>query len=385
MPVTAEDFAYTFRRMREENVGSSNLLNAIETAVATDPLTLEIDLRQPSSLFLYLLAMPPMFAWPRHRCEALGEAWRDPVNLVGSGPFVLAELGAERAILRARPEWFGPRGNVREASFTIAPLGSSYHEAWRSGRGDFLVTGTDRYADDDRTAVALGPALATWYLGFAANRPPFDDERVRRAFALALDRDRLADEWTGPSQRVGRGGFLPPLIPGHSHRIGLPHDPARARELLAEAGHPDGRGLPALSFLIDEGVREAAAYANAYVEPWEALGARVNVEIVPLPRMLSGIGDCHLWCWGWAADYPDPEGMLGSFYAASNTSGTRGSGSHEAPRACQDVRGTRTSDSMPTARSTACSSPSEWPWCRSTTAPSCWSAAPGSRGTSRTR
>ena len=315
VPVTAEDFAYTFRRMRDENVASSGLLKPIETAVATDRLTLEIHLRAASSLFLHLLAMPYAFAWPKHSCEALGDGWRDPVNLVGSGPFVLAELGDEQATLRARAEWFGPRGNVREASFSLAPLGSSYAGAWRSGRGDILATNTEIFRDDDDTVVEPGSALGTWYLGFRANGPPFDDHRIRKAFALALDRERTHVAWTGPSQPVGRGGFIPPAIPGHSHRIGLPYDPERARQLLAEAGHPGGRGLPVLTLAIDEGVHEIPTYAKPFVDAWEALGVRVAVEIPSLPQMPEATRRCHLWVWGWYPDFPDPHGLLGSIFA----------------------------------------------------------------------
>ena len=315
VPVTAEDFAYTLRRMRDEKVASSVLLGPIKTAVAEDRLTLDIHMRAASNLFLYVLAMPPAFAWPKHSCETLGDAWRDPANLVSSGPFMLGELDEKHATLRARDDWPGTRGNVAEASFSQFPLGVSWLGSWRSGRGDMASTNTETIPPGDDTVGAAGAAMGTWYLGFRADCPPFDDERVRRAFALALDTEQTEAGWTGPSQPVGRGGFLPPAIPGHSHRIGLPYDPTRARELLAEAGHADGQGLPELAFVIDEGVHEIPTYTQPFVDAWEALGARVAVEVSELPRMDKAISRSHLWIWGWYPDFPDPDGMLGSFIA----------------------------------------------------------------------
>ena len=77
-----------------------------------DERTLELELWEPRNYFLYLLAGPWTFPWPKHRCEALGDAWREPAGLVGNGPFVLSEFERERALLVSSPTWRGSRGNV---------------------------------------------------------------------------------------------------------------------------------------------------------------------------------------------------------------------------------------------------------------------------------
>ena len=74
------------------------------------------------------------------------------------------------------------------------------------------------------------------------SQPPFDDVRVRKAFALAIDREELADVIIHGAGYPSMGGFIPPGIPGHSPGIGLPYDPDRARRLMLEAGHPEGSG-----------------------------------------------------------------------------------------------------------------------------------------------
>ncbi len=88
------------------------------------------------------------------------------------------------------------------------------------------------------------PAALTTYLAFDATRPPFDDARVRRALAHAIDRRELAQGLLQGASSPALGGLVPPGLPGHTEHIGLLYDAARARQLLAEAGYPGGRGFP---------------------------------------------------------------------------------------------------------------------------------------------
>lgn len=94
-----------------------------------------------------------------------------------------------------------------------------------------------------------GPWLSTDFIGFNVSRRPFDDQRVRRAFALATDRESLAHVALRGHAFPATGGLVPPGMPGHSPGIGLTYDPEAARHLLAEAGYPGGRGFPAIDCL----------------------------------------------------------------------------------------------------------------------------------------
>ena len=85
-PLTADDFAFAWLRMRELETRTSFLMEDVETAEALDDRTLEITLREPRSFFPYVLASPWAFPWPRHRCEQLGEDWHRPENLVSQRP-----------------------------------------------------------------------------------------------------------------------------------------------------------------------------------------------------------------------------------------------------------------------------------------------------------
>src|SRR5919198_468607 len=88
-PVTADDFAFAWKQMRELETRTSFLMEDVETAEALDERTLEVTLREPRNYFPYIFASPWSFPWPRHKCEALGDDWAKPENLVSNGPFML--------------------------------------------------------------------------------------------------------------------------------------------------------------------------------------------------------------------------------------------------------------------------------------------------------
>jgi oligopeptide transport system substrate-binding protein len=122
---------------------------------------------------------------------------------------------------------------------------------------------------------------------------------------------------TGTEDLPAHGGFLPPAMPGHSHDLALPHDLERARSLLAEAGYPEGRGLPELRLVhADPGLGEnlRREVEDKRAPQWRELGVRLRQEWVPFDDVPSEVqADNTFWEWGWVSDYPEPEGMLQTF------------------------------------------------------------------------
>jgi ABC-type transport system substrate-binding protein len=125
------------------------------------------------------------------------------------------------------------------------------------------------------------------------------------ARVLAVDRERLRPIFGEVPRPAGRGGALPPAMPGHSHRIALEHDPELARTLLAQAGYPNGRGLPALELVVPAWVPDA----TPLVDQWQAIGARVEVTQKESTWGCT-VADTDLWLTGWTADFPDPDGFF---------------------------------------------------------------------------
>jgi ABC-type transport system substrate-binding protein/class 3 adenylate cyclase len=312
-PLTAGDFAFTYRQMREQEVGSAHLLAGVE-AQARDEQTLELRLAEPSSHILYLLAQLPFFPWPRHHVESLGPGWHEPAALIGNGPFVIQKVDEERAELTVNPFWHGSRGNLSTITVRfLEPYGAV--DEWRAGGLDyFLLPRLHGLLDVADTDVLPVPTLSLDFLGFPP-RPPFDDERVRRALAHGLDRTPLV-ELSGDLPAYG--GLLPPAMPGHSHELALAHDLVLARTLLAEAGYPDGRGLPELRLVHPDpglGERLRREMETGWIDQWRELGVRVRQDWAPFEQFHAQVArDASFWTWGWISDYPDPHGVIGSLF-----------------------------------------------------------------------
>ena len=305
-PLTADDFAFAWMRMRELETPTAFLMEDVETAEALDEWTLEITLREPRSYFLYILASPWSYPWPRHKCEQLGDDWQKPEHLVTNGPFVLAEYNDEHAVLTANPQWTGPRGNVREIEYQFLDTSEEMVQRWLGGDFDVLTFWNLRVMDAPDTILDFTPDLHTRYLGFSADREPFSNELVRKAFSHAIDREGLLRP--EDSERAAtRGGIIPPAMPGHSHRVGPEYDLELAKKLLADAGYPDGRGLPELKMLIPPWLVPAGDILR---EQLAQVGAKVDVRTSKRKFWADALSDEHLWITGFGADYPDPDGFF---------------------------------------------------------------------------
>lgn len=161
--------------------------------------------------------------------------------------------------------------------------------------------------------LLLRPLFWTASLIFNLRQPPFDDLRVRRAFAFATDRERWANSALSGLHSPATGGLVPPGMPGHSADIALPFDPEKARRLLADDGYPGGKGIPELIFIgpywAEWGTRQEEFLTSLW---YEILGARVSFEWLNMPEISRRLAlrTHHMYVSGWSADYADPDNYL---------------------------------------------------------------------------
>jgi ABC-type transport system substrate-binding protein/class 3 adenylate cyclase len=294
--VAAEDFSSAWKAAAAEQAPMAQLLDDIAFAEPIDPRTLEVRLREPRNYFLYIFSAPPAFPRPRHHAE----------TFIGNGPFVLAERGEQHLVFRSSATWLGAHGNVGEAHLSIRPRRAL--ETWLEQRADVLLPVLRK--DPPGLENTVAETFGWWgvaYLGFRSDRRPFDDRRVRAAFAHAIDRDRLlaaASDW--PAERAG-GGIVPPHLPAHSHRLALEHHLELARRLLREVGYPDGRDLR-VRLVAPRYMLEAVGELVAQLA---SLGADVEAIRPPLAKLQETIREgADLWLGEYVADYPDPDGVL---------------------------------------------------------------------------
>jgi ABC-type oligopeptide transport system substrate-binding subunit/DNA-binding SARP family transcriptional activator len=332
VPVTAEDFVYAWKRNLDPATGSpvANLLYDVKGARAfhrgeagredigvraLDEFTLLVELDEPTGYFLQLLTQSACYPVPRHVVEAHGEAWTEVGNIVTNGPFRLDIWSQGQSIVLSRNPGYHGRftGNLERVELLLQRMEPAAKLEMYEADGldilDLPSLEVDRARQNHAGEFISFPTLYTEYVGFDASRPPFDDPRVRRAFALATDRETLANVAFRGYVSPATGGFVPPGIPGHSVGIGLPYDPEQARRLLAEAGYPDGRGFPD----VDSPTRRAVLPHPEYLQTqwWENLGIEITWDVMEWAIYLEKLEEPpHMFLMGWLADYHDPDNFL---------------------------------------------------------------------------
>jgi oligopeptide transport system substrate-binding protein len=155
-----------------------------------------------------------------------------------------------------------------------------------------------------------GPAAGAQLLYFGMTRSPFDDPRVRRAFVQAFDREAHASVILRGYYSPALGGLVPPGVPGHSPDIGLAYDPNQARQLLAEAGYPGGRGFPPIEFAY---ATAQGDYVRDFYSQWrDTLSVEITMKPMTWPALVAQVRDAPppIYMMGWVMDYPDPDNIL---------------------------------------------------------------------------
>lgn len=278
-----------------------------------------VELERPAGDLPAIVSAPPFGIVP----PGVGtEVTADPDGWVGSGGYVLAGVDSDALVLRANPRYWAGEPAIATVRYVTDIAGASPVETFEDGGADVAAV-----ADFDARWIAydatLGPqlrsspSLSVNYYGFDASRPPFDDVRVRQAFALAVDWRRLAalDE---PGSTAPASGIVPAGIPGRPEGDFLPrHNPDEARLLLADAGYPGGRGFPATTLVTSGGGYDEAVVAEIEA----ALGIRLGFETMDFDEYTARLetDPPAMWALSWVADYPGPNDFLGVLLRTGST------------------------------------------------------------------
>jgi ABC-type oligopeptide transport system substrate-binding subunit/class 3 adenylate cyclase len=332
--VTARDFEFAWKRILNPSIGASDdlvrLLYEIRGAEcyylgensdpdqigirAIDDLTLEIELERPASFFLHLLTA--LYPVPKHVVETYGADWTELKHIVTNGPFRLETyLPGESIVLVRNPTFHGHfPGNLEKVEFILTvPVASPESFAmYEADQVDLVNLGEKTYYVRHKYAEEYLPF--SWpgitYVGFNSNLPPFDDKRVRLAFVMAVDKERITSEELRGFYYLAYGGFVPPGMPGHSPDIGLAYDPVQARNLLAQAGYPDGLGFQKLRFVIQNQLGESRLGEGISQQWSENLNVDVEIDNLDSARWWKEKELANGFLGGWLQDYPDPDNFL---------------------------------------------------------------------------
>jgi ABC-type oligopeptide transport system substrate-binding subunit len=279
----------------------------------------EVRFRRPASYFVAVAASLPLAVVPPAMRGALS-AQQAPSGFIGSGAYVVEGQDATSLTLRANNRYWAGKPAIDTVRLITDLGGRSPVDVFLDGDLDYVpVSFSD--AQWIRYDADLGPqlreigSLSVDYYGFDTTRPPFDDARVRRAFARAVDWRRLATLTPGVEVATS---LVPQGIPGRGSGDYLPgYDPDAARADLAAAGFPNGQGFPQVT-LLTSGVD----YDEAVVaELNKVLGVHVALETMPFSDYLARLDSDPpaFWSVSWIADYPAPEDFLGLLLSSGAT------------------------------------------------------------------
>jgi oligopeptide transport system substrate-binding protein len=286
---------------------------------ALDAYTLEFELEKPLAYFLDLLTAPVYYPARLDLIAKDPKHWMETPEAPANGPYQLASWEHDRRIrLTPNPRYFRPVTGVDQVELLMIGDATTAVTLFEQGLLDLVeysnsmpVYDVRRFAKHPRAQWL--PLNAIYYLSFHTNKPPFHDKRVRKAFALAFDRTYL--EKLLPSGSKAETSFLTPWVLGYSPSLGLKFNPKAAQKLLAEAGYPNGKGFPKVTYLFPNGY-ETKKEAEIAQYLWKThLGVSVDVQPMDWKVYLETLRNNtpHLYKLSWYGDYPDPDTFMSLF------------------------------------------------------------------------
>ena len=351
--MTAQDYVWSWHRALNPVMGNSNaymlfpVKNAegYATGKITDPndvgvkaldeRTLQVTLNEATPYFIQLMDHYSTFAVHRATLEKFGKAtdrftrWTRVENIVSNGAFRLKEWQLNRRITIEKSATYWDADNVKLNGVVFYPTEniSSEERMFRVGQlhytGSLPLDKIPVYQAMENTPYVRAPYLGTYYYLINVTRPPLDDVRVRQALSMAVDRERLnatvLQNANVPAYSItppGTLGYQPPLVFGY--------DVAKARQLLAAAGYPDGAGWPGLELIYNtsESHRKVAV---ALQQMWkDALNIEITLSNQEWKVYLDSVNqlDFDIARRGWIGDYVDPNNFLDLFLSGGGNNST---------------------------------------------------------------
>lgn len=362
--LTAEDMLYSFTRALDPKTGSTVAMvylgdiegardfvegkaQSVKGLAAPDPRTFKITIDKPKAYFLSKLIYPTGYAVCKEAIEATGGVVTTE-SMVGTGPFVMKEYGqsSTRILLEANPSYWEGAPKLARIERRIIKDNGARHDKFEAGELDITDLSMATYrADKDNPDLASKikqferPAVFYVALNQKAYQP-FADVRVRQAFAHAIDRKRVIDTALEGVPRPAEG-FVPFGVPGYDPNFkGLQYDPAKAKQLLAAAGFPNGQGLPPLTLSFRANVDDIERAATVIGEQLhENLGIEVQLDAVEWGAFLErrNKGTMPLYFLRWMADYLDPQNFLSTMLHSKAPENTLGYSNPEFDRLCDQA------------------------------------------------
>ncbi len=349
--VMAHDFVFSFSRLLNPEISdATSLLEKIDVSYpasqqgfsAPDDSTFIIHLKSPFSPFLHILLMKYFSVVPEEAVKHYG--WDFGENPVGTGPFFFKRWETGNAlVLKRNPAYFEKDSAGNNLPYLNGVIISFLKDEQTSflefmdGHFD-MVSGINainprvaltpagqlRKEFADKVYIQRTPFIKTDYLGFivdSKNVPSvLQNLLVRKTINYAINREDIVRYMRYNTGIPAENGFIPPSLPCHGKVAGYDYNPAKAADLLKQAGYPGGQGLPAISLFISS---PDYALGEAIQAQLQSVGIKLKVETEQPAILTEGAanGICYFFKKSWVGDYPDGENFLSLFYSKSFSPG----------------------------------------------------------------
>ncbi len=354
-PLTSKDFAYAWRRMLTPSLAAeyAYMLYVMKGARAynegtltdfaqvgcefPDDRTVIVHLENPTPYFLQLHGHYSWFPVQQKNVESTGSMddrasrWTRPGNLVGNGPYVLARW-TPNSVIEVRPNaHYWDAANVKNAGVNFYPVNQELTEERMFRAGELHITENappskvPEYRANTPELIRTDPWIGAYFYRVNTNRAALKDKRVRQALTMAIDRESICT-------KIMRAGEIPayfltpPNIAGYTAEAKIPYDPGRAKQLLAEAGYPNGQGFPTIDILYNTLDRHQTI-AEAIQQMWKTtLGINVTLTNQEWKVYLSSTSNeqmaFDLARAGWIGDVVDAMNFLECFTTGNGNNRT---------------------------------------------------------------
>jgi oligopeptide transport system substrate-binding protein len=338
--VTAEDVKYSWERSCNpatasptastylgDIVGVQEVLEGNSEEISglsiIDDRTIRVTIEAPIPYFLSKLTYTASFIVDRNNVASGKDWWHNPN---GTGPFKLLEWDQKNLLVLLRnADYYGKKAGVEAVIFQMysgRPM--NLYEQQQLDVTSVSLSYIDKVLDETGPyyeELAIFPEMSLSYIGFNCTKPPFDDVNIRKAFSMAVDKDRIVS-LVFRNMASKADGILPPGLPGYKEDLaGLEYDVDRARELIKESKYGDVSNLPPITLTTSGRGGFIFSYLESIIYQWrENLGVDVKVRQLEPERYFYNLREekDELYDIGWMADYPHPQNFLEILFATDS-------------------------------------------------------------------
>jgi oligopeptide transport system substrate-binding protein len=333
LPETASEYAYLLYHVKNAQTFNEGTLKDFGGVglKAIDDRTFQVELEAPVPYFLDLCSFATLLPVHLATVEKYGDDWIKPDKLVNNGPFLLKEWRLNYRIRLQKNPLYWDASHVALNTIDALPIDNSItaYNFYASKVADLILdkglTPPSLIPElKSRPDFHAAPFLGNYFIRFNVKRKPLGDVRVRQAFAMAIDRDRIVQKITQAGEPPAYSFTPPGTASGYQPPKMFGRDVQQARRLLAEAGYPDGKGFPTVTYLYDSKKLNEDIAVEIQNMLSDALGVHVELQKQEWKVYLNSLSslDYDFARSSWVGDYNDPNTFIDCFVSGGGNNRT---------------------------------------------------------------